>query len=267
MQEFLLKIQEMDIYSTPIISLLLIAGFTVGFINTLAASGTVLSYSLFMFLGLSAPFANGTIRIGVVVQTLVASLTFKKQKILDTKKGLLFALPTVLGSIVGAQIAISINKDIFEIVIAIVVLTMGILVFLKPQHWLQGSFVLQNKKFGWKQFLLFFIIGLYGGFIHIGVGLFLIGMLVLQMGYDLVKANALKVFIVLLYSPFALAIFMLNGHIHYGMACITAIGNITGAYVASKYAANWGSNFLRWLLIVIILLFSLHLLGFIHMGN
>ena len=40
------------------------------------------------------------------------------------------------------------------------------------------------------------------------------------MGYDLVKANALKVFIVLLYSPFALIVFMLNDHVHYDIGAM-----------------------------------------------
>jgi len=264
-EELLIKIQEMDIYSFPIICLLLLAGFAVGFINTIAGSGTVISYSLFMLLGLPAPFANGTIRFGVIMQTLAASINFKRQNVLEVKKGFLLALPTVLGAVLGAQIATSINKDLFEALIAVTMLSMGIFLFLKPKQWLIGSKLLQNKKPGIKQLLIFFIIGLYGGFIHIGVGIFLIGVLVLQMGYDLVRANALKVFIVLLYSPFALAIFMMNDQIHYGIGAIAAIGNVTGGVVASYFAINWGANFIRWVLLVIILIFSLRLLGVIHL--
>ncbi len=254
----------MDIYSFPIICLLLLAGFAVGFINTIAGSGTVISYSLFMFLGLSAPFANGTIRFGVIMQTLVASYNFKKQNILELKKGVILALPTVLGSIIGAQIAIKIDKDLFEILIALVMLVMGILLFFKPKQWLTGSKLLQDKKFGIKQFIILFAIGTYGGFIHIGVGIFLIGILVMQMGYDLVKANALKVFIVLLYSPFALLVFMMNDQIHYGIGAIAAIGNVFGGYVASHFAVNWGANFIRWVLIIIILIFCIRSLNLIH---
>jgi uncharacterized membrane protein YfcA len=261
--DLLASFQEMDIYSFPIICLLLLAGFAVGFINTIAGSGTVISYSLFMFLGLSAPFANGTIRFGVIMQTLVASYNFKKQNILELKKGVILALPTVLGSILGAQLAINIDKDLFEILIAGVMLVMGVLLFFKPKQWLTGSKFLQSKKFGFKQFIIFFAIGIYGGFIHIGVGIFLIGILVLQMGYDLVKANALKVFIVLLYSPFALIVFMMNDQIHYGIGAIAAIGNVLGGYVASHFAVNWGANFIRWILIIIILIFCIRSLNLI----
>ncbi|WP_321317856.1 sulfite exporter TauE/SafE family protein [Labilibaculum sp.] len=265
MAELFANLQEMDIYSFPIICLLLLAGFAVGFINTIAGSGTVISYSLFMLLGLSAPFANGTIRFGVIMQTLVASYNFKKQNVLELKKGILLALPTVLGSVLGAQIAININKDLFEILIAGVMLTMGLFLFFKPNQWLAGSKILQNKQFGSKQFTIFFAIGIYGGFIHIGVGIFLIGILVLEMGYDLIKANALKVFIVLLYSPFALIVFMMNDQIHYGIGAIAAIGNIFGGYTASHFAVNWGANFIRWILMLIILIFGIQSLNLFNL--
>ena len=39
----------------------------------------------------------------------------------------------------------------------------------------------------------------------------------LLSGYDLVRANALKVFVVFLYSPFVLAVFMYNGQVEYAM--------------------------------------------------
>ena len=264
MEEILQNIQNLDIYSFPIICLLLLAGFSVGFINTIAGSGTVITYSLFMFLGLSAPLANGTIRFGVIMQTLVASLNFRRQKVLHLKKGLLLGIPVILGSILGAQIAVEINKKLFEILIAFVMLSMGIFLFINPKKWLKGSRTLRRKKFGFKQFLLFLLIGLYGGFIHIGVGIFLIAALVLQQGYDLVKANALKVFLVLLYSPFALGVFIINDQIHYGMGAIAAIGNVFGGYVASHFAVIWGANFVRWFLMLIILIFSSRLLGILH---
>lgn len=265
MDQLLLSLQQMDLFSWPIILLLIIAGFAVGFINTIAGSGTVITYSLFMFLGLPAPIANGTIRLGVIMQTLAATLTFKKQGILEIKKGLFLAVPTVLGSIAGAQIAINIDKDIFEKLIAAVMLIMVFFIFYNPGSWLKGKVALQNKKLGWKQFILFFAIGIYGGFIHIGVGIFLLAALVLSAGYDLVKANALKILIVLLYSPFALFVFIYSDHVHYAMGAIAAIGNVLGGIVASHFAISWGAKFIRWVLIVVILAFSSKLLGVINL--
>jgi uncharacterized membrane protein YfcA len=254
-------LKDANIYSPGIIAILILAGFTVGVINTIAGSGTVITYSLFMMLGLPVNFANGTIRLGVIMQTLASTLNFKKHNALDWKKGFKLALPVVIGSIIGAKIAVEINEAVFEKILAGVLLIMLFFIFYRPEHWIKDQVHKIQSKPTIIQLSLFFLIGLYGGFIHIGVGIFMLSVLVLNAGYDLVKANAIKVMIVFLYSPFALAVFMMNDQIHYGIGLIAAIGNIFGGIVGSKLAITRGSNFVRWVLMVVIVFFTAYLLG------
>src|SRR6056297_1260578 len=137
-------LSDLSIYSWQIISLLVVAGFLVGFINTIAGSGTVITYSLFMMMGLPAGIANGTIRLGVVMQTLIAGLNFKRAKILEVRKGFFISLPIVLGSILGAQIAVSIPHDIFEKVLAVVLILMVVFISFDPAKWIEGQKKLNN---------------------------------------------------------------------------------------------------------------------------
>ena len=250
-----------DIYSPEIIAMLIFAGFLVGIINTIAGSGTVITYSLFMMLGLPVNIANGTIRLGVIMQTLASTLNFKKHNALDWKKGLKLAFPVVIGSIIGALIATEINEAVFEKILAGILLIMLFFIFYKPERWLKNQVQKIQSKPTIIQLLLFLVIGLYGGFIHIGVGIFMLSVLVLNAGYNLVKANAIKVMTVFLYSPFALVIFIMNDQVHYGIGLIAAIGNIFGGIVGSKMAVSWGSNFVRWVLMVVIIVFSAYLLN------
>jgi uncharacterized membrane protein YfcA len=256
--EYLLSL---DVFSWQIITLLIFSGFLTGVVNTFAGSGTVISYSFFMFLGLPVSYANGTVRMGVILQTLAGTLTFHHKKALDVKKGLLLGIPITIGSILGAEIAVSIDKDIFEKIVAITLLIMLFFIFKNPEKWIveKKEIAKQNPKF-W-HYLLYFLIGIYGGFIHIGVGIFLLAALVLVSGYDLVKANALKIFTVFIYSPFVLAIFMLNGHIDYAMGIFSSIGNLIGGIIASYFAVKQGASFVRIFLIIVMLLFSAQLLG------
>lgn len=254
-------------FSWQLILILLAAGFLAGVINTFAGSGTVITYSLFMLLGLPARAANGTIRLGVIMQTLAASATFRKSGLLDLAKGLWLGVPTVMGTLAGALIAVDINENLFEKVIGLMMLLILVLMFLKPEQWIRGQAGKGKKKPGVVQFLTFFIIGVYGGFIHIGVGIFLLAGLVLNAGYDVVRANALKVFIVFLYSPFALTVFILHGQVHYGLGLIAAVGNLAGGIAASRLAIRKGSAWIRWLVILIIFLFGTHLLGLWSLKN
>ncbi|HQP04454.1 MAG TPA: sulfite exporter TauE/SafE family protein [Bacteroidales bacterium] len=244
-----------------IILILVVSGFVVGVINTVAGSGTVISYSLFMALGMPSPLANGTVRLSVVMQTLTSSLSFYRNNKLDIKKGLILGIPIVAGSIAGAQIAASINKDLFEKIVGISLLLLLFFIFYNPEKWVKGSLEKQQRKVSAWQYLVYLFIGIYGGFLHIGVGIFLLSALVLLSGYDLVRANALKVFLVFLYSPVALAIFIMNGQVEFLLGSIVAVGNIFGGWVGSRIAIKRGSGFIRILLVIIIAIFSAYLLG------
>lgn len=256
--EYLLSL---DVYSWQIITLLILAGFMTGVVNTFAGSGTVISYSFFMFLGLPVSYANGTVRMGVILQTFAAAFTFHRKKALDIKKGFLLSIPIVTGSILGAQIAVSIDKDIFEKIVAYTLIFMLIFIFKKPEKWIVGKKDISEKNPKFWHYIVYFFIGIYGGFIHIGVGIFLLAALVLISGYELVKANALKIFTVFLYSPFVLLIFILNGHIDYAMGIFSSIGNLIGGIIASYFAVKQGAGFVRIFLIVVIILFASKLLG------
>lgn len=240
--------------SIEIIAALVGVGFLVGFINTLAGSGSLLSLPLLMFLGLDANVANGTNRIAILLQNIVGVSSFKQQKILDTKAGTRLAIPAVIGSFIGARIAVDIDDEMMSKIIGIVLVVMIIPILIKPKQWLKGKGKNFSKKSILLQIVFFFLIGVYGGFIQAGVGIFLLTALVLNAGFDLVKANAIKVFIVLLYTPIALAVFMYNDQVNYGYGFILAIGNMGGALVASRVAVSWGANFVRWVLILVILL-------------
>jgi len=245
------------------IAALIGAGLLVGFINTLAGGGSIISLSLLMFMGLPANVANGTNRIAILLQTLTATRNFKKAGLITSKKGILLSIPAVIGSIVGSFIAIEINEAIFEKAMVIIMVFMLVFIFYKPSLWLKGKQELQQQKSGWLQYIIFFFIGIYGGFIHAGIGYLLLISLVVGAGFDLLHANALKVLIVLIYVPFTLAIFIYSGQINYLYGFVLAIGNISGAIIASKFAIEKGANFVRWVILVVVVFTALHVFGII----
>jgi len=254
-------INNIDIWSPGIIILLIVSGFAVGVVNTLAGSGTAISYAVFMLLGLPPSYANGSVRLGVITQTLAATMNFHKHRFLEIRKASIIGIPVTLGSVVGAEIAAKIDQDLFKIIVGIAMILMFFILFYKPEHWIVGRNHIKNSDVKWWHFILYFFIGVYGGFIHIGVGIFLLAALVLVSGYNLLHANSFKVYIVLMYSPFALGVFMFNGDIHYGMALISTIGNTLGGIIASKYAIHYGAKALRWFLLLVLIVFSSYLFG------
>ena len=247
--------------------ILIISGVAVGFINTLAGGGSTISLSVLMLMGLSPAMANGTNRIGIAIQNIVGVSSFKQQGVLDAKKGILLAIPATIGSVLGAYLAVDLNEEIFEKAMAVILLIMLVFILLNPQKLIKEQTELVNRKLSWKQYVLFFFIGVYGGFIHVGIGYFLLASLIMGAGYELVKANAVKVLIVLLYTPFSLAVFIWNDMIDYKMGFSLAIGTALGALIASRMAVKKGAGFVRWVIVVIILFTSAHLFGIVDFGQ
>ena len=243
------------------IMILIIAGLMVGFINTLAGGGSIISLSVLMVLGLPAPLANGTNRVAIAIQTFTATSSFKQQKVLPLRKSIYLSVPAVLGSLLGSWIAVDINEEIFEKAIGVIMLIMLIFILYKPQKYIYGRAEIMEKPLNWKIYLIFFFIGIYGGFIHMGVGYFLLMGIVLGAGFDLVKANAIKVFIVMLYTPFTLAVFLWNGLIDWKYGLIMAIGSVAGALIASRLAVSKGVVFVKWVIVIIILITSGDMFG------
>ncbi len=244
------------------IVLVFIVGILCGIINTLAGSGSLISLPILMFIGLDPNVANGTNRIGIFFQNIVSTTNFWRQKVLDVRMGFRVAMPSILGSIGGAFVVLELNERAVEITVGIVLILMLIPLWYKPSKWLHGSQHESNNYYPIIQFIIFLFIGAYGGFIQAGVGIFLLSALVLHSGYDLVRANALKVFINLIFTPFALAVFIYKGQINLIAGLILAAGNASGAWFASKYAVSWGTAFVRYVLIVVIILAGIKLLIF-----
>lgn len=248
----------MDWYIYPAI---IAVGILAGFINTLAGSGSLLTLPFLMFLGLPANVANGTNRIAILLQNVVGVSSFHQQKVLKVNYGIRLGLPAVIASLIGAGIAVQIKNDVMSYIIGFLLIFMFFIIIFKPDEWIKSQSNQVPEKPSWLQIVIFFFIGLYGGFIQAGVGFFLLAGLVLGAGFDLVRANAVKVLIVLLYTPFALAIFIFNHQVDYGLGLTLAVGNMLGAFIGSRVAVSWGPKFVRIILLLAILGSSLKLLG------
>ena len=245
------------------IIILICSGIIVGFINTLAGGGTVVSMSVFMFLGLPPLMANGTNRIAIVFQNTTAVAYFQKNKLIDWPKILRLSLPLIMGSLTGALLAGYISNKWFQYIFAGVVIVFGISMLINPNRYINERTNLLNRNISLWQYVIFFFLGIYGGFVHVGIGYPFIAVLVLMFGYDLLKANVLKNVFVLCYVPFSLIIYIMQGNVCWSFGLVHAIGNVIGAGLAARLAIKKGAPFIRYILLILIGVVILQLIGVI----
>jgi uncharacterized membrane protein YfcA len=247
-----------------VIIVIIIAGIFVGFINTLSGGGSVISLSLLIILGLPAGVANGTNRISIFFQTLSSVGSFTRQKMFTDLRPVWLGIPATIGSVLGAYLAIDVHEKVIEIAMIVAMVMMAFFLFYKPDKWLKENPALLTSPLKWWQFVIFFAVGFYGGFIQVGVGYFLLMALALGTGYDLVKANAIKNLIVFFYAIFALAVFLINGQVHYMYGLLLSAGSIIGALIASYFAVKKGAGFIRAVIVLSIILTILQISGIIN---
>ena len=245
------------------IVLLLASGVLVGIINTLGGGGSVITMSLFMAMGMPIGIANGTNRIAVLMQNLSATVAFLRKGMLHVRSGLLLSLPAILGNIFGAMVATEVSDSVFKICLSVVLAIILVYLLLgKDNEQVTGGHGLKIK---WWHYLLFFIIGFYGGYIYIGLGFLILAITIWTMKLDIITANVIKGFVIFLSTPFALAVFIYNGQVEWMAGLLHGVGNILGALLASHWAMSWGVKFVRWFTLFIIVVFFIDLMGWISL--
>jgi len=235
-----------------------ITGFAAGFVNTLAGSGSLITVPILILLGLPANVANGTNRVGVTFQNAVAVATFLRHGALDSSGAARLLAPAVLGGILGARLAVDLDEALLRRMIGGLMVVLLVVMLVRPERWLEDTRAGRRAR-PWLEVPVFFAIGVYGGFIQIGVGIFLMAGLVLCAGYDLVTANALKNLIALAFTAAALVVFVVNGQVLWGLGLAVAVFQGAGAWLAARLAVRRGARFVRWVLIVIVVLSAIAL--------
>ena len=231
------------------------AGFLAGIVNTLAGGASIFTLSTLLFLNMPVGLANGTNRLGILLQNLTGSYTFQQNGLLDVPSSMRFVLPSLVGAIVGALIAVDIEQDALEIVVGLLMTGVLFLVLFNPKRKYKiGS--KPQKMNRWVNMLMFFAIGCYGGFVQAGIGIVILVALFRGSNYNLLKGNAVKMFIIFLYTIPVFLIFVINDQVAWVFAILLAVGQIAGTWFTGKYLVKHpkANIWVRWVLILMIIL-------------
>ena len=217
--------------------ILLICGIVAGFINTIAGGGSLLTLPILIFMGLPSSIANGTNRIAIFMQNIFSISGFKSRGVSDFKYSSWLSISALIGSIIGANIAVNIDENLFNKILSIIIiLVVCTIIFDKKSIKNEVSNLEIKKKV--ISIILFFFVGIYGGFIHAGVGFLILSILSNFNGIKLSKANSIKVFVVFIYTFFALIVFIMENKINWTLGINLGIGNSLGGWIASRWSYN-----------------------------
>lgn len=232
--------------------LLIPIGFIAGFLNTIAGGGTLLTLPTLLFLGLPAPIANGTNRIAILIQTFTAVKGFKSKGVSTYPFSLYLGISAFFGSLLGAKLAVNITGELFNKILAIIMVMVLTTILLNPKKNYTELPERITGKHLYISIFIFFFLGIYGGFINAGIGFLMLLVLPYVNQLSLLKSNVTKVFVVAVYTIGAVLVFAYEDKINYPLAFILTIGNASGAWVGSRWSVKKDDKVIKLFMIITI---------------
>ncbi len=242
------------------LSLLFGVGVVAGFVNVGAGGGSILTLPALIFCGLGGAMANGTNRLGVLIQNFFATSSFRQQNVHEFRKSLFLSLFTLPGAIVGALLSMKLSDEWFQRILAIVMIGTVISMMVSRTGNAHQEIVAVHER-SWLVYPVLFGIGFYGGFIQVGVGLLFMAALYHLTDMNLLRVNMHKVFIILVYTIPVLAVFIWTNNVDWSYGIVLAAGTALGAWWGARAAVRGGEKGIRYALAGAVLLMSIKLFG------
>jgi len=221
-------------------------GIAAGFLNTVAGGGGVISVPILTSI-VGPTVANGSLRLGILLQSLAGVAGWQQGGAIPWRLTLRLLAPTVGGAAAGAWLATLASAGFMRTAFVAAIILVALSVLVQPSRWV--STAEPRLREPWRT-MAFAAIGLYGGFVQVGVGLPLLVALVPGLGLGLVRGNAAKTFLILCTTPLTLALLAVAGRVDWAAGTVLGAGSMVGALVASRLALREGAAaWIRWVVV------------------
>jgi len=239
--------------------ILIVVGIFAGFANTVAGGGSLLTLPVMIFMGLPPSVANASNRVAIFMQNIFAVRGFKSKGVSTWPYNGYLSITGVLGAIIGAKVSIEISGVLFSRILSIIMVVVILITVFNPSQKKEYGIERMDKKHQVIGVILFFFVGLYGGFIQAGVGFIMIAILTGVNHMRLVRVNSAKVFVALVYTGASLVVFIYEKQINWAFGLILAVGNSMGGWIGSRWQVEKGDKWIRRVLLVMVLAMAVKL--------
>jgi uncharacterized membrane protein YfcA len=116
-------------------------------------------------------------------------------------------------------------------------IVMLIVIIVNPERWL---IVKSDKSLlpRWMEWPLMLLLGFYGGFIQMGMGVFYLAVLVLVARLPMIESNTIKALSVGIFTGIALIIFAISGQVVWSIGLVMGVAQFFGGWIAAHYASK-----------------------------
>lgn len=236
----------------------MVIGVVAGFLNVVGGGGSLMTLPAMIFMGLPPHVANATNRIAILWQNVFAIHRFRKAGVVEMKYSIYLGLAAVPGAVIGGWLAVDIKGELFTKLLSVIMLIVGVMILMGSSGNGKEA-VRRSEKRIWLSIVLFFLIGLYGGFIHAGVGFIIILVLEKLMNAPMAKINSVKVIVAFIYTLAVVMVFIFRQAIQWQYGLTLALGTSAGGWLGSHFSVKKEDKWIKRILFLTILGLSVKL--------
>lgn len=227
-----------------------IAAFVAGIINSMAGGGTLLSFPALVWIGVNPVMANATNSFALWPGSMAAMIGFRRELANVRRWLLLLTIPAFVGAAAGAVLLLHTSMRTFNHLVPFLIL--GATLLLAVQEVITRRLGLvarahENPTAGWVTFVFLFqlLVGIYGGYFGAGMGILMLAALGLIGLTDMHEMNGLKNLLTICINGVAALYFAFSGAVIWKDGLIMAAAATIGGYLGARIAHRFGQTFVR----------------------
>ncbi|MBQ0072035.1 MAG: TSUP family transporter [Spirochaetales bacterium] len=244
------------------ILILMVLVFLAGFIDSIAGGGGLISLTSYYAVGLPPVYAIGNNKFSSTFGTIFATINYARNKKIVWRIALSSVLFCLVGSFLGAQIALRYADTLLRYVLLVILPVLTVFTLKKKKNRSvnlikvvgENPLTLEVPASAYILIaLLAFLIGLYDGFFGPGAGTFYT-LLFSILGLPMIYAAGTTKVLNLTSNIAAFMTFILNGNILYSVGIPCVFASILGNIMGSNLAIKRDTGFIRKVLVLVIAL-------------
>lgn len=227
-----------------------------GFIDSIAGGGGLISLPAYLLSGLPAHTCIATNKLSSSMGTAVSTYKYAKSGYIDWRLSVFCVAFALLGSSIGAKIALLISDQVFRILMLIILPLTAAYVMKKKDIFAQeDEHALPFVKCALFASAIAFFIGMYDGFYGPGTGTFLLLLLTRFAHMDVRHANGVTKVINLSSNIGSLVVYLTSGQVLLPLGLAAAAFSVAGNYLGSRCFTKRGASIARPVILVVLFLF------------
>ena len=234
--------------------------FLAGFVDAIAGGGGLISLPAYMLAGLPVHNAIGTNKLSSAMGATLTTVRFAKSGFIELRFAIPCSAAALLGSAIGARIALLIPEHVFKIIMLFVLPLVAAYVMSKKS--LKDRSELEPFPFT-KAIIIAVLcalfIGMYDGFYGPGTGTFLLLLLTGAARMPLNDSAGITKVINLSSNIAALAVYIFSGNVLYPLGLAAGVFSIAGNYLGTRVFTAKGSRGVKPIMITVLGIFFIKL--------